>query len=82
MRICRSIRFKRHLSQLCPNATRPFALTAAELVGHLRALAQRVEVAEGEVRIMGSKSRLRQTLVANGRVNSVPIQGLNWRRAA
>src|SRR3546814_8099753 len=31
---------------------------------HLRALAQRVEVAEGEVRIMGSKSRLLQTLVA------------------
>ena len=31
---------------------------------HLRALAQRVEVAEGEVRIMGSKSRLLQTLTA------------------
>ena len=47
---------------------------------HLRALAQRVEVAEGEVRIMGSKSRLLQTLVANGGVNSVPTQGLKWRR--
>ena len=46
---------------------------------HLRALAQRVEVAEGEVRIMGSKSRLLQTLVANGGVNSVPTQGLKWR---
>ena len=30
---------------------------------HLRALAQRVEVAEGEVRIMGSKSRLLQVLI-------------------
>ncbi len=29
---------------------------------HLRALAQRVEVANGEVRIMGSKSRLLQVL--------------------
>ncbi|ABS65535.1 Resolvase domain [Xanthobacter versatilis] len=46
---------------------------------HLRALAQRVEVADGEVRIMGSKSRLLQALVANGSVNSVPIQGLKWR---
>ncbi len=46
---------------------------------HLRALAQRVEVAEGEVRIMGSKSRLLQALVADGSVNSVPTQGLKWR---
>ncbi len=46
---------------------------------HLRALAQRVEVAEGEVRIMGSKSRLLQTLVAAGGVNAVPTQGLKWR---
>jgi hypothetical protein len=47
---------------------------------HLRALAQRVEVAEGEVRIIGSKSRLLQTLVANGSVASVPTQGLKWRK--
>ena len=47
---------------------------------HLRALAQRVEVAEGEVRIMGSKSRLLQTLSAKNGVNSVPTQGLKWRR--
>ncbi len=47
---------------------------------HLRALAQRVEVAEGEVRIIGSKSRLLQTLVANGGANAVPTQGLKWRR--
>jgi hypothetical protein len=38
---------------------------------HLREFAQRVEVAEGEVRIMGSKSRLLQTLVANGGANGV-----------
>jgi len=47
---------------------------------HLRALAQRVELDTGEVRIMGSKSRLLQTLVANGGVNAVPTQGLKWRR--
>ena len=29
---------------------------------------------------MGSKSRLLQTLVANGSVNAVPTQGLKWRR--
>ena len=45
----------------------------------LRALAQRVEVAEGEVRLMGSKSRLLQTRVANGGANAVPTQGLKWR---
>ena len=33
---------------------------------HLRALAQRVEVREGEVRIMGSKRSLLQTLAAIG----------------
>jgi site-specific DNA recombinase len=37
---------------------------------HLRALAQRVEVYEEEVRIAGSKSRLLQ----------MPIQGLKWRK--
>lgn len=46
---------------------------------HLRALAQRVEVDVGEVRIMGSKSRLLQTLAANGSANAVPTQVLNWR---
>ena len=46
---------------------------------HLRALAQRVEVADGEVRIIGSKSRLLQTLTANGSGNAVPSQGLKWR---
>ncbi len=47
---------------------------------HLRALAQRVEVADGEVRIMGSKTRLLQALTGKTGVNSVPTQGLNWRR--
>jgi DNA invertase Pin-like site-specific DNA recombinase len=47
---------------------------------HLRALAQRVEVSDGEVRIMGSKSKLLQTLVANGGANAVPTQGPKWRK--
>ncbi len=47
--------------------------------GHLRAVAQHVEVAEGEVRIMRSKSPLLQTLVANGGANAAPTQGLKWR---
>lgn len=51
---------------------------------HLRAIAQRVEVSDeevsdGEVRIIGSKSRLLQTLVTNGSANAVPTQGLKWR---
>ena len=71
-----------------PQMLRKFAATARERIrlegggyrrDHLRALAQRVEVAEGEVRIMGSKSRLLQTLVARSGVNSVPTQGLKWR---
>jgi site-specific DNA recombinase len=47
---------------------------------HLRALAQRVEVADREVRIMGSKTRLLQALNGKSSVNSVPTQGLKWRR--
>ncbi len=71
-----------------PQTLRKFAGTARERIrlegggyrrDHLRALAQRVEVDTGEVRIMGSKSRLLQTLVANGSVNAVPTQGLKWR---
>ncbi len=71
-----------------PQMLRKFAATARDRIrlegggyrrDHLRALAQRVEVAEGEVRIMGSKSRLLQTLVAESGVNSVPTQGLKWR---
>jgi len=72
-----------------PEMLRKFATTARQRIrldggsyrrDHMRALAQRVEVAEGEVRIMGSKSRLLQTLVAGSGVNSVPTQGLKWRR--
>jgi site-specific DNA recombinase len=74
---------------LSPQMLSRFARTARQRIrlegggyrrDHLRALAQRVEVAEGEVRIMGSKSRLLQTLVANGGAGAVPTQGLKWRR--
>jgi site-specific DNA recombinase len=74
---------------ITPQVVRAFAKTARQRIrlegggyrrDHLRALAQSVEVADGEVRIMGSKSRLLQALVANGGVNSVPTQGLKWRR--
>ena len=72
-----------------PQMLSKFARTACQRIrlegggyrrDHLRVLAQRVEVAEGEVRIMGSKSRLLQTLAANGGANTVPTQGLKWRR--
>ncbi len=72
-----------------PRMVRTFAETARRHIrlegggyrrDHLRALAQRVEVADGEVRIMGSKSRLLQVLTGKLGVNSVPTQGLNWRR--
>ncbi|MBO0664094.1 recombinase family protein [Jiella sp. CQZ9-1] len=72
-----------------PQMVRAFASTARQRIrfegggyrrDHLRALAQRVEVAEGEVRIMGSKSRLLQALTGKNSVNSVPTQGLKWRR--
>ena len=71
-----------------PQMVRAFAKTARQRIrldgggyrrDHLRALAQRVEVAEGEVRIMGSKSRLLQALIGKNGVNSVPTQGLKWR---
>ncbi len=51
---------------------------------YLRALAQRVEVAEKEVRIMGSKGDLLRTLAAASGVKSVTpgvrSSVLNWRR--
>ncbi len=74
---------------ITPQMVRTFAKTARKRIrlegggyrrDHLRALAQRVEVADGEVRIMGSKSRLLQTLTGKSGVNSVPTQGLKWRR--
>ena len=60
---------------------RKFAQTARQRIrldgggyrrDHLRALAQRVEVAEGEVRIMGSKSDLLRTLTAAGGAGTLP----------
>ena len=51
---------------------------------HLRALAQRIEVAEREVRIMGSRTNLLRTLAAASGVNpataGVPSFGPRWRR--
>gem|GEM_PF-66032 len=51
---------------------------------HLRAFAQRVEVGEAEVRIMGSKGELLRTLTAVSSGKSagigVPSLGLKWRR--
>jgi hypothetical protein len=52
---------------------------------HLRALAQRVEVADDEVRIMGSKSELLRTLVAasSGKSAAFGVHSsvLKWRRS-
>ena len=53
---------------------------------HLRALAQRVEVGDDEVRIMGSKSDLLRTLVAaqggKSAAIGVPSRGPKWRAEA
>ena len=74
-------------------ALRKFAATARKRMriegggyrrDHLRALAQRVEVADREVRIMGSKSDLLRTLAAISGVKSaaggVRSSVLDWRR--
>jgi hypothetical protein len=51
---------------------------------HLRALAQRVEVADREVRIIGSKSTLLRTLAAAGGIKPATLgvrsSVLSWRR--
>jgi site-specific DNA recombinase len=78
---------------ITPAMVQKFARTARERVRidgggyrreHLRALAQRVEVAEKEVRIMGSKGDLLRTLAAASGVKSatpgVPRFVPNWRR--
>src|SRR5262249_35678111 len=70
-----------------------FARMARERIGidgggyrrdHLRALAQRVEVADREVRIIGSKSNLLQTLTAaaGAKPGAPGVRGsvLKWRR--
>ena len=73
---------------ITPQMVRTFAKAARERIrldgggyrrNHLRALAQRVEVADSEVRIVGSKARLLQTLLGKPGANTVPTQGLNWR---
>jgi site-specific DNA recombinase len=49
---------------------------------HLRALSQSMEVADGEVRIMGSKVDLLRTLAAQGvqsAADGVPSPVLKWR---
>jgi hypothetical protein len=74
------------------NMIRTFAHTARERLqlknggyrrDHLRALAQRVEVADREVRIMGTKSELLRTLVAasSGKSAAVGVRSsvLKWR---
>ena len=78
---------------ITPQMVQKFARTARERIridgggyrrDHLRALAQRVEVADGEVRIMGSKGDLLRTLAAASGVRSatpgVRSSVLKWRR--
>lgn len=77
---------------ITPAMIQKFAKTARERIriegggyhrDHLRALAQRVEVAEKEVRIMGSKADLPRTLAAASGVKSatpgVRSSVPNWR---
>src|SRR5271168_903085 len=78
---------------ITPAMVQKFAMTARERIRiagggyrreHLRALAQRVEVADDEVRIMGSKGDLLRTLAAGSGVKSatpgVRSSVLKWRR--
>ena len=80
---------------ITPRMIQKFARTARERIGiegggyrrdHLRALAQRVEVADREVRIIGSKSNLLQTLTAAAGVkpatSGVRSSVLKWRRGS
>ena len=78
---------------ITPQMVQRFARTARERIridgggyrrDHLRALAQRVEVADREVRIIGSKSNLLQTQTAAVGVKpatfGVRSSVLKWRR--
>ena len=78
---------------ITPQMVQRFARTARERIridgggyrrDHLRALAQRVEVADREVRIIGSKTNLLQTLTAAAGVKpatpGVRSSVLKWRR--
>lgn len=80
-------------SALSPAMIEGFARRARERIrgheggyrrDHLRALAQRVEVADDAIRIMGSKTELLKTLIAGQGRQSAPIGvprgGLKWRR--
>jgi len=77
---------------ITPQIVRTFAKTARQRIrlqgggyrrDHLRALAQRVEVADKEVRIMGSKSELLRALVAasSGKSADTGVRSsiLKWR---
>ncbi|HEV7959740.1 MAG TPA: hypothetical protein VGP01_01825, partial [Rhizomicrobium sp.] len=77
---------------ITPQMVQRFAKTARQRIridgggyrrDHLRALAQRVEVADTEVRIMGSKSNLLRTLVAaaGGKTAAPGVRSsvLDWR---
>ena len=78
--------------EITPDKLRSFAAVARQRLrgpdggyrrDHLRALAQRVEVAGGEVRIMGSRNNLLRTLAAASGVASagaVPSFVPRWRR--
>jgi DNA invertase Pin-like site-specific DNA recombinase len=72
---------------ITPDMVRKFASTARERIriagggyrrDHLRALAQRVEVAEHEVRIMGSKGDLLRTLAAASGAKSASPGVRSW----
>jgi site-specific DNA recombinase len=77
---------------IMPQMVHTFARAARERIkigggyrrDHLRALAQRVEVADREVRIIGSKINLLQTLTATAGVKSATLgvrsSVLRWRR--
>ena len=73
-----------HLRRFAEIARRRMRTPQGYRRDHLRALAQRVEVADGEVRIMGSKTTLLRTLAAIGGVETaaggVRISVPNWRR--
>jgi hypothetical protein len=81
------------LQAITPARVRKYAETARQRIriegggyrrDHLRALAQRVEAADGEVRIMGAKGDLLRTLAAALGVKSatpgVRSSVLSWRR--
>jgi predicted phage gp36 major capsid-like protein len=72
-----------HLRRFAEAARRRMRTPQGYRRDHLRALAQRVEVADGEVRIMGSKTTLLRTLTTIGGVETaaggVRISVPNWR---